>query len=192
MAANPKSISLSETVRFTLNGQAIEALAQETILQAAKRVGIEIPYLCYKDGYRPDGNCRACMVEITGERVLAPACCRKPSEGMEVWSDNERARHSQTMVLELLLSDMPGQGKSPYTPRSELDHWGRVEMWRGSVSPGSTVAAPFVWRCLNCLNMTPFPHPAHRTGRADFLHPALGQVIMPSPTAGYGCASVGG
>jgi ferredoxin len=192
MAANPKSISLSETVRFTLNGQAIEALAQETILQAAKRVGIEIPYLCYKDGYRADGNCRACLVEIKGERVLAPACCRKPSEGMEVWSDNERARHSQTMVLELLLSDMPGQGKSPYIPRSELDHWGRVEMWRGSVSPGSTVAAPFVWRCLNCLNMTPFPHPAHRTGRADFPHPALGQVIMPSPTAGYGCASVGG
>ena len=192
MAANPKSISLSETVRFTLNGQAIEALAQETILQAAKRVGIEIPYLCYKDGYRPDGNCRACMVEIKGERALAPACCRKPSEGMEISSDNERARHSQTMVLELLLSDMPGQGKSPYTPRSELDHWGRVEMWRGSVSPGSTVAAPFVWRCLNCLNMTPFPHPAHRTGRADFPHPALGQVIMPSPMAGYGCASVGG
>src|ERR671918_584469 len=123
MAANPKSISLSETFRFTLNGEAIEALAQETILQAAKRVGIEIPYLCYKDGYRPDGNCRACMVEITGERVLAPACCRKPSEGMEISSDNERARHSQTMVLELLLSDMPGQDKSPYTPRSELDHW---------------------------------------------------------------------
>jgi formate dehydrogenase major subunit len=123
MAANPKSISLPETVRFTLNGQAIEALAQETILQAAKRVSIEIPYLCYKDGYRPDGNCRACMVEIKGERVLAPACCRKPSEGMEVSSDNERARHSQAMILELLLSDMPGQGKSPYTPRSELDHW---------------------------------------------------------------------
>jgi formate dehydrogenase major subunit len=123
MAANPKSISLPETVRFTLNGEALEALAQETILQAAKRVGIEIPYLCYKDDYRPDGNCRACMVEIKGERALAPACCRKPSEGMEVWSDNERARHSQTMILELLLSDIPGQGKSPYTPRSELDHW---------------------------------------------------------------------
>ena len=123
MAANPKSISLPETVRFTLNGEALEALADETILQAAKRVGIEIPYLCYKDGYRADGNCRACMVEIKGERVLAPACCRKPSEGMEVSSDNERARHSQTMILELLLSDMPGQGKSPYTPRSELDHW---------------------------------------------------------------------
>jgi Uncharacterized conserved small protein len=69
---------------------------------------------------------------------------------------------------------------------------GRVEMWRGSVSPDSTVAAPFVWRCLNCLNMTPFPHPAHRTGRADFPHLALRQVIMPSSTVGYGCASVGG
>src|ERR671918_3006766 len=100
MAANPKSISLSETFRFTLNGEALEALADETILQAAKRLGIEIPYLCYKDGYRPDGNCRVCMVEIKGERVLAPACCRKPSEGMEVSTDSARAVASQKMVLE--------------------------------------------------------------------------------------------
>ena len=67
------------TVRFSLDGKAIDALEGETILQAAKRVGIDIPHLCYKDGYRPDGNCRACVVEIKGERVLAPSCCRAPT-----------------------------------------------------------------------------------------------------------------
>ena len=59
----------TEIVRFELDGKSIEALPDETILQAAQRTGAEIPYLCYKDGYRPDGNCRACVVEIDGERV---------------------------------------------------------------------------------------------------------------------------
>lgn len=122
MAANPKLMN-EKTISFKLNGKDVEAYGDETILQAAKRNNVEIPHLCYKEGYRPDGNCRACMVEIDGERVLAPSCCRKPTEGMEVKSDNERAQNSQKMVLELLLSDMPQQGKSPYKLNSELDYW---------------------------------------------------------------------
>jgi formate dehydrogenase major subunit len=122
MAANPKFMN-EKAVSFKLNGDDIEAYGEETILQAAKRNGIEIPHLCYKEGYRPDGNCRACVVEIDGERVLAPSCCRQPTEGMAVNSNNERAQLSQKMVLELLLSDMPQQGKSPYKLHSELDYW---------------------------------------------------------------------
>lgn len=113
----------ASTLTFSLDGRTLEALPNETILQAAQRAGIEIPFLCYKAGYRPDGNCRACVVEIKGERVLAPSCCRQATAGMEVSSNNERARHSQRMVLELLKSDMPGKDRSPYTPHSELDHW---------------------------------------------------------------------
>jgi formate dehydrogenase major subunit len=122
MAANPKLMNEKAT-SFKLNGKEVEAYGDETILQAAKRNDVEIPHLCYKEGYRPDGNCRACMVEIDGERVLAPSCCRTPTEGMEVTSDSERAQNSQKMVVELLLSDMPQQGKSPYKLNSELDYW---------------------------------------------------------------------
>ena len=111
------------TIRFSLNGREIEAAAEETILDAAQRHGVEIPRLCYKEGYRADGNCRACMVEIEGERALAPSCCRTPADGMKISSNNERALHSQKMVLELLLSDMPQQGTSPYRLDSELDQW---------------------------------------------------------------------
>ncbi|MFN2462094.1 MAG: formate dehydrogenase subunit alpha [Candidatus Velthaea sp.] len=113
----------SPSVSFSLNGTPVAAYEDETILQAADRVGIEIPRLCYKDGYRPDGNCRVCMVEIEGERVLAPSCCRRPTEGMKATSVSERAQKSQRLVTELLLTDMPGQGKSPYKPDSELDVW---------------------------------------------------------------------
>ncbi len=118
MAANPESIF--ETIEFTLNGKSIEALPGETILKAAQRAGTEIPHLCYSDGLREDGNCRACVVEIDGERVLAPSCCRRPAEGMVVHSDNERALKSQKLVLELLLSDMPEQN---YTLDNELTYW---------------------------------------------------------------------
>ena len=69
-----------KSVKFILDGKEVEALEGETIWQVAKRLGTEIPHLCYspEPGYRADGNCRACMVEIEGERVLAASCIRKP------------------------------------------------------------------------------------------------------------------
>ena len=118
MAANPETIF--ETIEFTLNGASVEALPGETILQAAERTGTEIPHLCYSEGLRADGNCRACVVEIDGERVLAPSCCRNPTPGMVVKSDNERSQKSQKLVLELLLSDMPEES---YTLDNELTYW---------------------------------------------------------------------
>jgi formate dehydrogenase major subunit len=108
------------SVHFTLNGRAIEARSGETILQAAERHAVGIPHLCYTDGMAVDGNCRACMVEVEGERTLAPACYRRPTDGMVVHTESERARSSQRMVLELLLSDMPAER---YRSDSELHLW---------------------------------------------------------------------
>ena len=98
------------TVEFTLDYQTIQAFEGESILKAAERHGVCIPHLCYKDGLRADGNCRACVVEIAGERTLAPSCCRTVSAGMAVQATSERACKSQKMVLEMLLSDMPETG----------------------------------------------------------------------------------
>ena len=120
MAANPKDLNELNTVAFSLNGNNITAFEDETILQAARRNGVDTPHLCYKDGLRADGNCRACVVEIEGERVLQPSCVRTPTEGMVVNTTNERVEHSQKMVLELLQSDMADKS---YTLNSELDHW---------------------------------------------------------------------
>ncbi|MGH8724793.1 MAG: formate dehydrogenase subunit alpha [Burkholderiales bacterium] len=109
-------------IEFKLNGRTVIGRPDETILECASKNGVEIPHLCYKPGLRPDGNCRACVVEIKGERALAPSCCRFPKEGMEVTTDNARAVLSQKMVLELLLSDMP---EREYTRDNELDLWGK-------------------------------------------------------------------
>ncbi|PPE65122.1 formate dehydrogenase subunit alpha [Caldimonas caldifontis] len=107
-------------IDFTLNGQPVRARSGETIWSVAQRHGIEIPHLCHKDGLSPAGNCRACMVEVDGERVLAPSCCRAPTPGMVVRSDSERAVAAQKMVVELLQSDLP---ETPYTRHNEVDDW---------------------------------------------------------------------
>jgi len=95
------------TLAFTLDGRPVQARAGETIIEVAQRVGVEIPHLCWTPGLDPAGNCRACVVEVKGERVLAASCCRRASAGMEVSTASERARASQRLVLELLQSDLP-------------------------------------------------------------------------------------
>ena len=122
-APRDAALVAEDAIVFTLNGEEVAAAPGETIIQVADRLGVSIPRLCYKAGYRPDGNCRACMVEIKGERVLAPSCCRQPAAGMEVRSDSARALHSQRMIVELLASDMP---ERMYKTASELDHWKRA------------------------------------------------------------------
>ncbi len=107
-------------VSFSLNGREVTGRSTETLLQVAKREGVEIPHLCFMEGLEAVGNCRSCMVEINGERVLAPSCCRNPTSGMKVVTDSERAVASQKMVLELLLSDMP---EKEYTRDNEVDQW---------------------------------------------------------------------
>src|SRR5436853_1430675 len=109
-------------VEFKLNGRTVVGRSDETLIETARHYGIEIPRLCYKEGMRPDGNCRACVVEIKGERVLAPSCCRFPVQGMEVTTDSPRALGSQKMVLELLMSDMP---EREYTLDNQVDVWAR-------------------------------------------------------------------
>ncbi|MEY3144908.1 MAG: hypothetical protein RL342_579 [Pseudomonadota bacterium] len=117
-----------QTVSFTLNQTPIRAFEGETILKAAQRHGIDIPHLCYQDGLRADGNCRACVVEVKGERTLAPSCCRSATAGMEVQSTSERALKSQKMVLEMLLSDMPDTGYK-WNEQDESKQHGELSDW---------------------------------------------------------------
>ena len=84
-------------VKFFLNDKEVIADENETIWQVAKKNGLILPHLCYSDkpGYRADGNCRACMVSVEGERVLAASCIRKPSDGMKVFTNDERSENQE-------------------------------------------------------------------------------------------------
>ena len=100
---------MADKITFELNGQTVQAAPGETIGQVADRLGIEIPHLCHapEPGYRADGNCRACMVEIEGERLLAASCIRQPAPGIKVQTASGRAKKAREMVFELLMADQP-------------------------------------------------------------------------------------
>ncbi len=105
---------MTENVKFTLDGREVQAAPGESIWAVAKREGVAIPHLCHKDapGYRSDGNCRACMVDIEGERTLAASCIRTPTNGMVVNTASERAEKARAMVMELLLADQPARDEA--------------------------------------------------------------------------------
>ena len=135
--------SAAKGVTFTLDGRMIEAREGETIWQAAARHGTDIPHLCYRDsdGYRADGNCRACMVEIEGERVLAASCIRTPTDGMVVNSDNHRAKNARKMVMELLVADQPPR-EAAHDPESELWRYAESQQVAAARFPAKPAAIP--------------------------------------------------
>ncbi len=128
-----------ERIRFKLDGREVSARPNETLLEVADREGVQIPRLCYRPGMEAVGNCRSCMVEIKGERVLAASCCRTPKAGMEVTTSSDRVHKAQQMVLELLQSDMP---EKEYTRHNEVDEWAaRLEVGKPRFAPRPQVAA---------------------------------------------------
>jgi formate dehydrogenase major subunit len=120
---------MSEKIFFQLDGQTVNAYEQETIWEVAKRQGLTIPHLCHSGeiGYRADGNCRACMVEVKGERVLAASCVRKPTSGMVVNVNTKRAKKARDTVLELLVSDQP---------KIDVAHDQSSHLWKTASSQG--------------------------------------------------------
>src|ERR1700733_12771568 len=126
------------TVTFTLNGRAVTGPSTDTILEIADREGIEIPRLCYSPTLDAVGNCRSCMVEIKGERVLAASCCRTAQAGMQVTTDSARARKAQQMVIQLRQSDMP---EKENTRHNEVDDWAaRLDVGKPRFAPRPAVA----------------------------------------------------
>jgi formate dehydrogenase major subunit len=111
-------------ITLELDGRPVEAEPGETIWQLAQRNGTQIPHLCWHPapGYRADGNCRACMVEVEGERTLAASCQRKVAAGMKVKSASKRAIKAREMVFELLLADQP-QREEGHDPASKFWTW---------------------------------------------------------------------
>lgn len=125
----------SKDIQIQLNGTNVACKNNESLLNIAKRVGVEIPHLCYKEGMEAAGNCRACVVEIKGERTLAPSCCRTAVDGMEVQSASPRALRSQKLVLELLQTDTHSELNPLASEKNELSAWAKKAGVNGSRFP---------------------------------------------------------
>lgn len=99
-------------INLNINGQKVAVEEGQTILNAAKKLGIKIPTLCHMElecfgKENKVGSCRICMVEVEGRRNLAPACCTPATEGMTVRTDTLKAISGRRTILELILSDHP-------------------------------------------------------------------------------------
>ncbi|TCP19874.1 formate dehydrogenase subunit alpha [Simplicispira metamorpha] len=165
-------------ITFELDGQSVQAAPDETIWQAAQRHGVHIPHLCHTDGLRPDGNCRACVVEIAGERTLAPSCCRQPTPGMQVQAQSPRARHSQNLVLELLLSDMPDTGEPGQEPSKIIAASAYPAGAGGTFDPKSIATGAYgeisAWAARQGVTVRPALAALRRAPVApDLSHPAI-------------------
>ena len=138
---------MGKRIRFTLDGASVEARDNETLWQVAQRQGLDLPHLCFSEarGYRADGNCRICMVEIDGERTLAASCIRRPEPDMVVRTQSPRAQRARAMVMELLLADQPARAQAP-------DREARLWQWADRVDvAGSRFPA----------GARPVPDPSH-------------------------------
>jgi len=152
-------------VTFNLDGVDVTASPDETIWQVAKREGTRIPHLCYLDkpGYRSDGNCRACMVEVEGERVLAASCQRKVADGLVVKTATERAETSRRMVFEMLAADM----KAPEDgPDGQSSFW----EWAGEFGIAGSERLPSKF---DGVHPEPNDGSSSRGGSHDISNPAI-------------------
>jgi predicted molibdopterin-dependent oxidoreductase YjgC len=116
----PPPVEPPPLVALTVDGVAVEVPSGSTILDACRSQAIDTPTLCYVDNLAPVNVCRLCVVEVTGSRVLVPACSRKVEAGMEVQTDSERVRLSRKMVLEFLGSSVDLSLAGPIAPDGSI------------------------------------------------------------------------
>jgi len=93
------------SIKLTINEQKVTARAGQTILEAAQEAGIDIPTLCHHPALKPIGACRVCLVEVSGQRALQPACTFPVAEGLEVQTESPKVVEARKFVLELIFSE---------------------------------------------------------------------------------------
>ncbi len=116
----PPPVVAPPPVALTIDGAAVAVPAGSTILDACRQQGIDTPTLCYADNLTPVNVCRVCVVEVTGSRVLVPACSRVVEAGMEVQTDSDRVRLSRKVVLEFLGSSVDIGLAGPVAPDGSM------------------------------------------------------------------------
>jgi predicted molibdopterin-dependent oxidoreductase YjgC len=116
----PPPTDASPEVGITIDGVPVSVPAGTTILGACRELGIDTPTMCYADNLQPVNVCRVCVVEVTGSRVLVPACSRKVEPGMEVQTDSDRVRLSRKVVLEFLGSTVDLSLAGPIAPDGSI------------------------------------------------------------------------
>jgi len=100
-------------IRLTIDNRLVEVEIGATILDAARKLGIEIPTMCWRKEYSPSTSCMVCVVRVNGSQSLVPSCATKAVYGMQVESQSEVINAARRTAIELLLSDHAGDCEGP-------------------------------------------------------------------------------
>ena len=155
-------------MELTIDGVAVSVVTGDTILDACRAQGLDIPTLCYLDALTPVNVCRVCVVEVTGSRVLVPACSRPVEPGMVVQTESERVRAARKMVVEFLASSVDVSLAGPEAPDGTLAAYAQ----RYGADPGryGPPAAP-AGRGERDASETGHHHPADGAAAATVAQP---------------------
>ena len=97
---------MADEIILNIDGQEVTVEPDSTLLDAAKKVGIDIPTICWHEATTSNGLCRMCVVEVEGQRLLQPSCVVKAAEGMKVQSRSEKVVRARKTILEMLASSV--------------------------------------------------------------------------------------
>ncbi len=97
---------MADEITLNIDGQQVTVDLDTTILDAAKKIGVDIPTICWHEATTSNGLCRICVVEVEGQRVLQPSCMVKVVEGMQVKTRNKRVVRARKTILEMLASSV--------------------------------------------------------------------------------------
>ena len=97
---------MADEITLNIDGQEVTVEPDSTLLDAAKKVGIDIPTICWHEATTSNGLCRMCVVEVEGQRLLQPSCVVKAAEGMKVQSRSEKVVRARKTILEMLASSV--------------------------------------------------------------------------------------
>lgn len=95
-------------ISLTINGRTLRTRSGQTLLQLAKKAGIDIPTICHLPGLEERSVCRICSVEVKGHRHLLPACSTKATAGMEVESHSDKAVQARKVLMEFIIAEHGG------------------------------------------------------------------------------------
>lgn len=153
---------MTQSKFIVIDGNELEFREGETVLQAAKRIGTEIPVLCHDDRLEPAGACRICLVEVEGQRVMQPACAFKTAPGMVVRTATPKVERNRRFILSLHMADTVqdrdvAEDANPNRLFEYADRYGTAGRWTPVDSPRKgrpDDTNPFVHfrpdRCILC------------------------------------------
>ena len=178
-------------MNITLNGQTCWAKPGETILDVARREGVNIPTLCHLSAFSPTGSCRICTVEVENAGTLVPACAYPVTEGMAVCTNSPRVRRARKTIIELLVANHPPdclvcvRSGNCELQKLTQEYGVRSHRYRGERRRARIdIASPAIERdpekCILCGRCVRICHETQHVGAIDFVHRGFRSAVAPA------------